>query len=546
MDFRQSPASPASSATLSIHSSQDGESSVEDLSPEKEYADHKNHLLWNNGQSTTFEFSCVDCDDFNLPKEYLLVSGTCGLSSSILAASNPDPRILHKVLYHGYSLLKRESSKYLEYFRDSLAPNLGIDDWLGDLSSEFSHNSIRTVDGISTPLLVAIRSRLPTNVRILLAAGADPNGAPVEFLADYAACFLRFRNRIPSRGNLEEDPASLEDFLRLMDYEQLSPLLSEEIENQSSGGAAPFWCNKDFAPADLYPYGWQSHSLVAAAYSGSTEILNHLIIFGANASHWVGDLDSGYSCRTDLPSSLATSTPLHAAILGSNMNMLRHLLDLQFNPNVLATSDPIGCYTPLMATIISQSTFNKEAFDILISHPKINIYLRTPVYNVHVLHLAVARLELDVLINVSAQIPLYTAGVTALGQNLLHIACLPTNAKHIQHYSEDIHLSIHKARNLSSLNPYLPRSPPEVAAEDYTIQFNAQINMVKWLLASGMSGKLGAQDIHGNTPFHYLASYVVVNTKLVDWLKTLPGGMAIWKESENSKGATPEMLMQGG
>ena len=45
--------------------------------------------------------------------------------------------------------------------------------------------------GITTPLMEAIRAQLPENIKILLEAGADPNGIPIEAMSRYAAFFLR-------------------------------------------------------------------------------------------------------------------------------------------------------------------------------------------------------------------------------------------------------------------------------------------------------------------------------------------------------------------
>jgi len=528
-----------SSATLSIHSSEDGESYSEDNSLLEKLTDHIHQQQLSNGEVTVNDLFCIECHDYILPEEYLLIAGVSSLSPSILAACNPDPRVLHKVLNHGYALYQERLSRIVECFRETIAQNIQLDDCLLDISKEFSHQSIRIAGGVSTPLLAAIRSRLPINVKALLAAGADPNGAPIEFLSDYAAPFLRFGPQVSNSVNVQGGFASSDNIWSLMDHEQFS-------SQRRHGGIAPFWCDKVFTPTNLCANGWQSHSLVAAAYSGSIEIFDCLVVSGAELSHWIGNPDLEFRIEKHSANSLSICSPLHAAILASDMDMLHHLLDLNFNPNFMASATPTCYYTPLMATLISQSSFNKEAFNILVSHPKINIYLRTPVYKVHVLHLAVARLELDTLIHVATQIPLYTAGITALSHNLLHIACLPANARQIQSRSFMIRGSIHETRDLSSMNPHLETVAPEMVAENSpdTKDFVAQIEVVKWLFSNWMDNKLGCQDIHGNTPLHYLASYTIPNTKLVHWMKTQPGAMEIWKCCQNFAGATPELLMR--
>src|ERR1700712_5450626 len=52
-------------------------------------------------------------------------------------------------------------------------------------------------DGITSPLLEAVRAGLAENVRILLEMGVSVDGVPVEHLLDgYAAFFLRFRPKV--------------------------------------------------------------------------------------------------------------------------------------------------------------------------------------------------------------------------------------------------------------------------------------------------------------------------------------------------------------
>ncbi len=69
--------------------------------------------------------------------------------------------------------------------------------------------------------------------------------------------------------------------------------------------------------------------------------------------------------------------------------------------------------------------------------------------------------------------------------------------------------------------------------------------MVLWLLRSGTQ-ELGAQDVYGNTPLHYLASAIWVNEELLGKVRAWEGGESVWKSSRNALGYTPEELEEDG
>lgn len=46
----------------------------------------------------------------------------------------------------------------------------------------------------TSPLLEAVGASLPENVEVLLRAGADPNGIPLEYLVEYSVRFIRGRD----------------------------------------------------------------------------------------------------------------------------------------------------------------------------------------------------------------------------------------------------------------------------------------------------------------------------------------------------------------
>ncbi|CAG8972694.1 hypothetical protein HYALB_00010926 [Hymenoscyphus albidus] len=173
----------ASSATLSIHSDEDLDPvpAVNQVNLVPHESEH------DDGEEPTFR----------PPEPYLYPVDQESVSPSMRAASNPDQRILKAVLSKGFEL-------YEEISRN--APSLPRHNYFGKFEdhtrilkwpSEYSCHAIRSRGrsfvGITSPLMEAICARLPTNVRISLEAGANPNGTPYSINDDYAALFLRFR-----------------------------------------------------------------------------------------------------------------------------------------------------------------------------------------------------------------------------------------------------------------------------------------------------------------------------------------------------------------
>ncbi|KAH8597049.1 hypothetical protein B0O99DRAFT_619216 [Bisporella sp. PMI_857] len=484
----------------------------------------------------------------------------------MLAATESDPRILKTVLSQALYLYKLRTESQSLSFSGRLTSFWPFDPPIPEAFDHFGPNSIRVVGGttcmpliaaepwqttpypelfgIVTPLLRAIRSRLPKNVQTLLSGGANPNGVPLDVFSDYAAFFLRFRPSIPPNTDTKGDVASLHTFLYEMDLAQLSPITMEEIEDRLVDGMAPFWCEEGFTPSNIYPNGSEIHSLVAAAHSGSVEIFDMLLKAGADCSAWMLFAPS----KQFRESHLSISTPIHAAIARQDEKMVRHLFQLGFDPNAMAYSNPTRCHTPLMATILTEHQVNKKMFDFLMSHRLIIPDLRTPIYKVHLLHFAVARLDLVIIKHIAADVPLCNAGVTALGHNLLHIACLPKSSKHVQRNSELIYRSIHETRNLLPTPDLYAEWPRATVADEffYTADFAAQDSVVEYLLLQHLACCFFAKDIHGNTPLHYLAGYIIINAELVSWLRSLRGVEEIWTGSRNLVGATPADLMVAG
>lgn len=163
----------------------------------------------------------------------------------------------------------------------------------------------------------------------------------------YQALFLRFRPSIPDYVDIDGDVASRQQLLSCMKLPQTAPITREEIE-QRALTVSPFWTFANAMMLDRYPKGDEMHSLVAAARHPSTEMIDKLLETGADASSWI------YSqieiSEDPMPSNLAISSPLHAAVATENVGMISHLLSRGFDPNFLPTSTPLMALTPFMST----------------------------------------------------------------------------------------------------------------------------------------------------------------------------------------------------
>lgn len=489
------------------------------------------------------------------------------------AAANPDSLILRVVLTcrkPSASTAGGDGKGYRskEELEDCYGPN-SIVEWPGQ-------------DLVATPLLQAVRSQLLENVEVLFEAGADPSGIDMGSLQSYQALFLRFRPSIPSCVDIDGDVAHRKTLLDCMELPQTAPITAIEIEERMYV-IAPFWRVSTATQLDLFPGGDEMHSLVAAARRLSTQILDRLLRAGADTSFWMSKESTEPDYPT--PSSLAVTTPLHAAIESGNISMIHHLLATGFDANVIPTSTPYSGLTPLMATFLTLSgpedwispqqddsimpvssakaypsqhtpassmfpstytdlpaTFNLAIYNLLVSHRSTNLVATSPILSVHPIHLAVAHVCLPLLRHVLRTIPLSLSDIspTALGHNLLHIACMPLSAHYIETRSSAICRSIHDTRDLCSprMAPYrhvrlwrrsISRLPLRDCLQvhrygDRRFFFPAQTKLLRFLLSQVPYSELSHQDIYGNTPFHYLAAHRVVNDAALELLRSAVGG----------------------
>jgi len=475
---------------------------------------------------------------------------------SIRAARNPNPQILISVLNEGKRLT------------DALGSNANHPR-NGYIKYNFSANT--SVCGAihviyNSPLVTAINARLPKNIAVLLEAGADPNGILLRDLDEYSVHFIRGRNLEYDTFSFVLCPPRSKVMSAMGDrISQTSPLTTDEIAARRKV-VSRFWSEPDLPALRIRPRPART-ALETAASVGDVELFDQVRTAGPDVSWWVID-----PTPHDLPANithsvLCTSSPCHEAIMTGKTEMLRHLLGLGYSPNVLPLAAPTRCFPPHITAIASCDPPNLEAYGILSQQARTDLTLRTPIFSIHVLHFATARLDLPLLQHLANNptTPLDATGTTALGHTLLHISTLSLTDTNINNFSEKIFHSIHDVRTLDTKN-WLPidfslRNParrsaffssraenpplPLVPTAEDEDDSRKQEEMVLWLLHTGTQ-ELGAQDVHGNTPLHYLASAMWVNEGLLEKVRAWEGGETVWKSSRNLLGYSPKELLEDG
>lgn len=481
----------------------------------------------------------------------------------IRAAANPNTAIL-KVLLARYaeSSQNKGLSKIQQKMINKLSPNTTV-----NLHSR-----------IQSPINAAIGADLPENVRLLLAAGADPNGIKAADMADYSVRFIRgrdFRDNGASRGGKFDYHARVLATAQSKKgiYHQICPLTEAELDERRHGFPR-FWTEPNIPRPGL----WMDRALTAlevAAKAGNRGIFDLLRAAGAEESAWLqpptnknhndddndNDVDQFEIQDENTPISfLATSSPVHEAIAAGQQSMLRHLLSTcRYSPNYRPHAAPTVALPPL-SYAIARCDLNhsgvQQCLVELLSHPQLNANLRTPIFNIHPLHFATARHDPNLLSWLAGFIPggFAAAGVTALGHTLLHIASLPLTNNHTVAGNPDVARSIHCARTLNShWSPYrLPSpvhmqflTPGEVGAQNpqplTVFEQQAQAATIRLLLEWG-GIDVRAQDVDGNTALHYLAGTLNVDEETVELVRQMEGGETVWQETTNYWGLTPKQL----
>ncbi|PLB41665.1 uncharacterized protein BDW47DRAFT_122700 [Aspergillus candidus] len=280
-------------------------------------------------------------------------------------------------------------------------------------------------------------------------------------------------------------------------------------------------------------------ALEVAAACGQEQMFDLIRDARADESAWTqtqspGEIvdDGLLSQEAAVPSSLSTSSPVHKSIAAGHHAMLQKLLHQHHDPKT------------------------RECITELRDHPDLDPYLRTPVFGVHLLHFAVACHSSAPLSWLG--LPLSSAGSTAFGQTLLHIASLPLTFECIYQNNPDVVRSIHRTRTLdlawsphprpsplhmeprlpSRLNPLRPRGrTPMTSAEQ-----EAQLDTLRVIVDAGIDVR--AQDVDGNTALHYLAETLNVDPGVMQLFIDMDAGEEVYHLALNREGLSPRALWE--
>ncbi|KAI4181543.1 MAG: hypothetical protein LQ346_006747 [Caloplaca aetnensis] len=528
-----------------------------------------------HGDAIAAQSELTDKDLHGLSADDWCPGGCYDAAVTIRAAENPDPNILRTILEHGDQQHPNGHAAFPGYL---------------DQDYEYGPNAVNSPDlpGYTSALLQAIISQHPQNVTTLLNAGADPNGFSLPLLSQNAAGFLRLGPHFAERQDYRMEDLSVfnrEYLLTYIPVPQLSSLTPGEVKQRFECPLpSNFWSEVNFRTLCPVENADSIPALVAAAEKPDLTILQSLLDApGTDTSFWTLQPQPRDIPSPATPSSLAIASPLHAAIRGRNLPALSLLLSQGFNPNVLPLAAPTRCITPAMATIVCCDPWNADAYNTLRQHSLLDLGIRTPVYNVSLLHFAVARLDLQALKTIAADVPLSSAGRTALGHSLLHVACLPLDESWVQMHSEPIFKSCRETRNLSEMDIAAEGPGDYVQARrvwqerhqnfyDFNLHFRGpgkkskrpsrfsarptaeavrdchrrQVDVVRYLLENCKTIDVTATDVHGNTTLHYLASHRNVNEELLDLLWDGDDAEEAGRESKNQHGFTAAELFDSG
>ncbi|KAF2167830.1 hypothetical protein M409DRAFT_21977 [Zasmidium cellare ATCC 36951] len=495
-------------------------------------------------------------DDISMEYHQLLGSflpqGESDKGPTLCAAESKDPSAWLTILQRSLGLSKRDQS---------------------DFVLDFAYGEDMASQMWDTPLLRAIVSKNMENVHLLLEHGANPNGVDCDSQASYARRFRRVKSAtVDVRDRIVQ--ISQEDVGD--STTQLLTLSNDELARRTST-ISPFWAFPDALPLGYSENGDLLHSVLMAART-TTEILEVILRAGADGSAWTTSQPDELPSEDLLrPSALCVSTPLHAAIDSGNALVLDALPDRGFNSNARALIAGCQALTPLQHAVVHDKP---ELYQRLAVHPLADSSIVTPVLKVHVLHFAIAQLDLN-LIDVIG-LPLSAAMPTALGHTLLHVACMPRDESQLQMFAPKVRQSVHDMRTLhvqqqswpaAIYQLALPRAgqtelPAEDGPADYPTRlprmnwlpleerversetdrllgmpavddFNRQLAVIQTLVMEPGPAETLKIDIYGNTALHYLASSRIVNDDAVAWLRKQEHGDQVWRTAANRWGWTP-------
>ncbi|KAJ5784465.1 uncharacterized protein N7503_009677 [Penicillium pulvis] len=385
--------------------------------------------------------------------------------------------------------------------------------------------------GCYSALIAAIRAQSAENVELLLKLGAKSDGYQTASFEAWQALFLRFRPEIDLNSfynNIWNDDRSVQSLIDIR-RQQTIHITEAEVECRL---LLEFWRGWTAAQCLCDDYPNFGHPLVIAAGSGLVTVVDQLLATDADRSFWTAFPALEHIPEQPTSSSLALSSPIHEAISSGNegIEIINHLLEAGFNPNVLPLGDVHTSITPLMATFLQCEPWNEMAYSVLADNPRIDFSICTPYLLVHILHVATAH-SLQALQRVEESVPLEAAGATAAGHTLLHIACMSSM---IQTHASKAHASIHNLR----------WKPKESSLAQCEVAFLAQLELLRYLLSSGFKPYVAFQDSDQNTPLHYLAGARAINEDAIQLLRGLPEGEMVWREVKNWYGYTAEEIWE--
>ncbi|KAL2850519.1 hypothetical protein BJX68DRAFT_266724 [Aspergillus pseudodeflectus] len=404
-----------------------------------------------------------------------------------------------------------------------------------------------------SPIKAAISINSAENLRLLLAAGADPDGILRWEAADYSA-----RSVVLAKAREHGI------------VHPVCPLTEGELDERRRW--FPMFWTEWFVPGRSLRMGRAWTALEEAAGYGRPELFDLLRAAGADESAWVQQSDSDdpelWNFDESTPVSfLTTSSPLHEALYWGEQAMVRHLLSTcEHSPNYRPPAAPTMALPPLSHILVRCDLDDENVHNCLVdllAHPRLDLNLRTPVFGIHPLHFATAHHNPKLLTWLAGFIPggLATARTTALGHTLLHIACVPLIPNQIVAKNPNVLKSIHCIRTVDyRWHPRVKLLPSpscgevataeEIASIDpqplTTAEQQAQLATIRVLVEARQGQEevadVRAKDVDGNTALHYLAGTLNMSDEIIELVRGLEGGEEAWWEAKNHWGLTPSQL----
>ncbi|KAJ5161898.1 hypothetical protein N7492_007290 [Penicillium capsulatum] len=489
---------------------------------------------------------------YRLTREDL--EGTFEDPAAVVAAWNPNPEVLKALLNLYFTELESVPPGRKDPTLEIWSPNA---------------NSPGAIYGTyESPLTAAIRANLPENVETLLAAGADPTGITLNYLSDYATRFIRGRDGKTDMSSFAMCPPRSR-ILAVAEgkgiTQQLQPLTQAELDERGKGFPR-FWTEPNL-PGQRLRLSKALTALEVAAGLGRDDMFHRIREAGADESAWTSSSEaSQLEFDETKPSFMSTSSPVHEAIANGQPVMLRKLLyEYHYSPNYRPLANPTVALPPL-SFALARCDLKKPGVwacvEELLRHGDLDTNLRSPIFDIHPLHLAVAHHDPDILSRLPMSLD--SAGSTALGHTLLHVASLPLTSKNIDKENPASTQSIHCARTVDS--KWLPHQLPSPMHLDPTMkrgygltrpavplqyqraipltpsEQEAQLQTLHILVRVGIDVR--AQDVDGNTALHYLAATVNVDPRALQLLRGMDGGEEVYEDYQNMAGVTPRALWE--